>query len=736
MSFANPLPWWAFTLVGAALVFVAWRVYRRVDVPPLRRYGLVTLRSVTLIFIVVILMRPVARSTQADAGDAIVPILVDTSRSMGIEDADRARRIDRAREIVAGRLLPALGPRFQVELLGFGEGLTALAPGELTATQRRSDLAAALTGVRERYRGRAVAGIVLLSDGGDTGGATDVAAAAGPPVFPLGIGAAEISRDREILSVTAVEAVLDDSRVDLAVTAVSHDVKPEPIELRLLENGRPIEVRRVTPAAENTPVREVFKVSPGAGTPTVYSVEVPRFDDELVPENNVRSVLVQPPARKRRVLLVEGAPGYEHSFLKRAWAVDPGLEVDSVVRKGRNEQGRDTFYIQAVRSRSQALEAGYPTRIEDLFHYDALVLANVVGHQLTRRQLDMTRAFVARRGGGLLVLGARSFLQQGLLDTPVEEVLPLDLTDRGGAGVPSAEARGLNRVSVTSAGEAHPMMQLAPALEESRKRWEAVPALASIAPLGGPRPGATVLAVTSGPGGAPRALAAVQRFGEGRAMAFTGEAAWRWRMMLPAADRSYDTFWRQAVRWLALPASDPIDVSAPPGPVPGETVPLQVMVRDDAFEPLRDVEVEARIMMPDGRLERLPARPDRESAGSGRFVAGFRPEQAGVYRVIAEVRRGTTLLGSASTHFLVGGADPEMSDPRLNERVLQRIASASGGRVITADQGAALTRELEALVPMAALSVRRDLWHTAWCFGALLALLGAEWILRRVWGLR
>ena len=167
------------------------------------------------------------------------------------------------------------------------------------------------------------------------------------------------------------------------------------------------------------------------------------------------------------------------------------------------------------------------------------------------------------------MLGARSFLQQGLADTAIEEVLPLSLHDRTGGVLPAVDAQGVNRVTLTTQGEAHPVMQLGPAADDSLKRWGTVPPLASIAPLGGPRPGATVLAVTSGAGGTQRALVAVQRFGDGRSMIFAGEAAWRWRMMLPATDRSYDTFWRQAVRWLALPATDPIAIAVPPGAAAG-----------------------------------------------------------------------------------------------------------------------------------------------------------------------
>ena len=486
--------------------------------------------------------------------------------------------------------------------------------------------------------------------------------------------------------------------------------------------------------------------------------------DELVPENNARSVLVQSPSRPRRVLLVEGAPGFEHSFLKRAWASDPGLEIDSVVRKGRNEQGVDTFYIQAAQSRSDSLAAGYPATREALFRYDALVLANVEGHQFSRSQLDATRSFVSERGGGLLVLGARSFLRQGLAGTTLEDVLPLDFNERGstalgasvrggasleasapgGAALDSegVAAKGVNRVSLTAAGVSHPVMQLAAGADDTRKRWEAVPALASVAPLGGPRPGASVLAVTSGPGGTPRALVAVQRFGEGRSMIFTGEASWRWRMLLPAADRLFETFWKQALRWLALPAGDPIQLTVAPGAGPGDAVRLRVGVRDAAFQPVKNATVDVRVTSPDGAVESLRAVPetnrevDTGKASEGHFVATVRPEQPGVYKVSADVRQGTASVGTATTSVLVGGADMEMADPRLNEAYFERLAAASGGAVLSDDQLPGLAGMLKAALPGAALAVRRDLWHTGWSFAAILILLGGEWMLRRRWGLR
>lgn len=737
VGFANPLPWWGVVVALVAAAALSWHAYRGFAPWPGRRYALSALRFATLLLLVLVLMRPVSQATSGDARDVVVPVLVDTSRSMAIEDADGERRIDRAREFLTQTLLPRLGERFQVEVLAFGETVTVAEPGALAPTARRSDLAGALAAARERYRGRPVAGVLLLSDGGDTSGVMELSAAESmlPPVHAVGFGSADAGQDREVLSVTAADAVLDGARVDLAVSAIAHGSR-DAVELGLLENGRPREVRHVRPPADGSPIRELFQVSPPAGAATIYTVEIPPAPGELVPENNRRSVLVQPPSRARRVLLVEGAPGFEHSFLKRALYGDRSLEVDAVVRKGKNEQGRDTYYIQAAQSRSEALTSGFPHDRASLFAYDAIVLANVGGDQFTGDQLESMREFVRRRGGGLLVLGAQSFLGRGLAGTPVEDALPVLLDRRGDATMPAGSSLGENKLSLTGAGLDHPVTRLGGTPEESRKRWEELPALASAAAVGSPRPGAEVLAVASA-GGAARPLVAVQRYGEGRSMVFTGEAAWRWRMMLPTSDTTYETFWRQAVRWIALGATDPVAIHPVSAAGPGDEVAIRTSIRDRAFNPVRDADVQVRVVAPDGKLTEIGAAfANREGPDSALFTGMFTPEGPGLHRVTVTARRGKEAIGTATTTVLIGGADTEMADPRLNLHLLERIAASTGGRVMTTDDVDPLLAALQAATPAAALAVRRDLWHNGASLLLIIGLLTSEWLLRRKWGLR
>ena len=734
MQFALALPSWMLLLIAAGIGLIAWASYARaIGALGRRRHAaLVGLRALTLLLLVICLLRPVRVVPPTGDTDAVVPILLDASRSMGLSDVDGRARLDAARQLLQ-EMQPALQQRFRTEVWTFGNRLAPLEADSVSATHAHSDLSGALRALRERYRERRVAGVLVFSDGGDTG--TEEAAAlvqdGAMPIYAVGLGAPAVDADLEVIDVSAGEVALAESSVDLTVAAVRRG-SAAPFDIRILENGKPIDVRPVTPAADGSPVRAVFTVSPPRDTAAVYTVEIPSAAGESVIENNRRSVLLEPPGRRRRILMIEGAPGFEHAFIKRALMTDSGIELDSVVRKGRDARGDATYFVQADGARAPRLATGFPQERAALYEYDAVILANLEGDALPRAQLQMLADFVDARGGGLLVFGARSFAQQGYAGTPLDDVLPLQLTGRG-TGVVRASAAAGSRptVRLTSAGQAHPVMRLDGTPDSMEKRWAALPALAGVTALGGLRPGAEALALVSGPDGL-RPLVAVQRYGQGRSMLFAGEASWRWRMQMPSTDRSYDMFWRQAGRWIA--GSAPPRVASTIVPAAAGRTTIAVDVRSDEFMPVADADVPLRITHPDGHVEEASARI--ADARTGRYAAEFAFEAPGIYRVAATATRGGEPLGTHDRWLLIGGSDPEMADPRLNEDVLRRVAAASGGTYLRAADAGRLPALLAASAPAPASPRLEELWHTPWMFALVVLLLGTEWVLRRRWGLR
>jgi uncharacterized membrane protein len=739
MRFAVVLPWWGYLLSFGAALALGWLAYARV---PIRirtgqRLGLSALRALTLIALVAILLRPVVMVPPAVANNSLLPVLIDVSRSMRLQDGGGASRLERARALVRD-LQGQLGKEYRLEFLTFGETLAVANDlDHLAATARRSDLSGAMADLSERYKNDRLAGVIVLSDGGDTAAqelrsTRDIDV----PVMTVGVGDPSMPRDREVVNLTAGEPLLPGASIDVSVSATSNGYGKEPIELRISANGRPLEVRRVTPSAEGAPVHAVFTVSPEPGVPTVYTVQIPEAGGEVATENNARSVLVPPQTAKRRLLVVEGAPGFDHTFLKRALSDDPGLEVDAVVRKGQNDDGRDTYYVQAAPSRMAALSSGYPSKRSELYAYDGVIFGNVEADFFTRDQLALTNDFIATRGGGLLVLGARSFARQGLAGTALEEALPIDLTERrstitlASAEVPIVEP---NTPALTTDGALHPATRLAVTPDENRQRWSSLPTLASVAPVGGTRPGAQVLAVALTAGGTPQPLIATQRYGQGRSLVFAGEASWRWRMLRPAEDTSYETIWRQLARWITAGAQGPVTIGALSPAVAGITDRISIVVRDEDFQPVSNAEVAVMLTAPNGEKRQMPAA--LSGPQDGRYTVASRFDQPGVYRVDATATRDGVRIGTASRPVLVGGVDLEMTQPRLNDAVLRRLAAESNGRYLAAgdaDQLPSLLRESRA---EAGTPEMRDLWHNGWSLLAIVGLLAAEWVARRRVGL-
>src|SRR5712692_8752430 len=118
MHFAYPFPWWLAVILAALIAGLAYLEYRRPLSPltPTRRGLLVGLRVAALAALVLFLFRPIAILPPASSRDAIVPVLVDVSRSMRLGDADGQTRIARASAVLRNDLLPKLGAHYDTQL--------------------------------------------------------------------------------------------------------------------------------------------------------------------------------------------------------------------------------------------------------------------------------------------------------------------------------------------------------------------------------------------------------------------------------------------------------------------------------------------------------------------------------------------------------------------------------------------------------------------------------------------
>src|SRR6266545_5080294 len=122
MHLAYPLPWWLAVLLAAGIGAAAFFEYRRPLAPLTRRRRgvLAGLRVAALGALVLFLFRPIAILPPSGSRDAVVPVLVDVSRSMRLADADGQTRLARANALLKAELGLPLTTRFKTEIYAVG----------------------------------------------------------------------------------------------------------------------------------------------------------------------------------------------------------------------------------------------------------------------------------------------------------------------------------------------------------------------------------------------------------------------------------------------------------------------------------------------------------------------------------------------------------------------------------------------------------------------------------------
>jgi uncharacterized membrane protein len=777
--------WLSAAVAGLVVLLLLWS-YRDARMGGLRWLCLL-LKTLGVAALGFCLLEPLWSGQKVRPGSNLFAIVADNSQGMRIKDRGLSRtRGEEVRELLdpqRASWLEEVEANFETRRYFFDARLQATKDySELQFDGRSSALGSSLRTLAERYRGRPLAGILLLSDGNatDLRGVPDLSGL--PPIYPVVIGRTDVIRDVAVQQARVSQTAFEDAPVTLQSEVIANGYSGASITAQLLDSaGKQVAEKSQRSRREQDTVSFRFQFKPEKPGLSFYRFRVrtksevkasnePEGSEEATLANNNRVVVVDRGRGPYRILYVAGRPNWEFKFLNRAVQEDEQIQLVGLIRVARREpkfnflgragetsnplyrgfgnQGREEVerYDQPVLVRLNTrdeveLRNGFPRTPEDLYGFHAVIIDDLEAEFFSADQAALLQKFVSERGGGLVMLGGMETFQQGKYQrTPIGDMLPVYL-DR----IESSNAPGPVKLELAREGWLEPWARLRDNENDENKRLQSMTPFQVLNRVREVKPGASVIGKVTDAGGRNYPALVIQRFGRGRTAALMIGDLWRWGMHDAESHRDMDKAWRQFIRWLVTDVPNRVDLVVEPAKErPDEAVALQVRVRDEKFQPLDNAEVRLEVqpmMIEDpGVIDtatnaiHLVAEPALTEAGL--YQVQYVPRLTGGYKASATVTNSSgERVGQAEAGWNTDLAAEEFRSLTPNITLLQEIARQTGGEVVAADKLDQFARTLPHKHAPIMEASTFPLWHTPLLFAFALACFLAEWGLRRWKGL-
>jgi hypothetical protein len=725
----QPVLWWPLIAVCGAglLALVVWAYATTLGTQSgTWRWLAFWLRMASLALALAAMLRPSLVFTETRRQSASLLLLYDNSRSMLVADAWDGLPRWRAMNQTLARSrdsLKRLQELLEIREYQFDSKLAERVGENEPPTGNSTALGDVLREAINKAPGR-VAAAVLLSDGVNTAGTPPLGVAQsfkdfGVPLFTVGFGqatAVDASRDLALRTIAAGPTVFEKNKLTVSGELESRGFPGSPVNVKLLFDGMQADSRSIElPQADGHTKLELSYVPtlPGEHKVTLSVSEPDAKRGELVDSNNTISTFVTVLKGGLRVQFLDGGlEAWESQFIRKALDKSPDIKVD----------------FQWVRDDRALTDGPLSAALFDRTLYDVFLLRDIPRSKIPAQALERLQKAVESGAGFAMLGGRQSFGPGGFAGSPVATILPVSIHP----GDRPVERSLLMRP--TAQGLGHFVMRLG-SEADAATIWESLLPLDGASTFTEVKGQARVLAES--PDGLP--LVVAQDFGQGRTMALAGDSTWHWHLKSEQSLRHHRRLWRQIILWLARKEqageSHVWIELAKRRVAAGEGLDVVAGAEDEQGNAITDGEFDATVTPPGGTAVPLKLAPQGE-----RMRATFwGTEKAGDYEIAVTVRRRGQELGPPRhAKFLAFEDDSELAAPAADIALLKQMAETTpGGEYVPPER---LPEFLSSLAKKDLhLEIDRltqlRLWDNPYFFLLFVALLTAEWALRKWKGL-
>jgi hypothetical protein len=612
-------------------------------------------------------------------------------------------------------------------------------------------------------RNSPIAGIVVISDGGQNAGvspelAVEMARQARPPlnIHTIGVGSERRPATVRVYDFKVPARAYPGDRYTVTGFVQGQGLAGRTVQVELLSRegpagkdprergkGQRIDGRPITLAGDGEILPVKFELSSEkTGRRTLcFRVQAPPGDTS--PLGKFLEAEVEVVDRKNHVLLLAGGPMRDYQYLRTLLYRDRTTTVDILLQSGQ----------EGISQEANKILDEFPAQRDELYAYDCIVGFDPDWKALGPGQVDLLESWVGDQGGGLIVVAGpvhNGRAVEGWIQDPekvkIRNLYPVEfhryLSARTSMTYAASEPWPLE---FTREGAEAEYLWLGETAAASARAWADFPGVFGFCPVRGPKPGATVLARFSDPrtaqAGKQPVYFAEQFYGSGRVFYMGSGEMWRLRRVETTAFEQLYTklirhvsqgrLLRQSTRGVLLVGQDHYLV--------GSTVEVRAQLTNSRLDPLGLPGVSLQVSRNGGVPTGVKLLADPSRAGT--YLGQFPVLKEGEYRLELPIPESREEVLTRSVHVVMPKLEEE--NPQRNTAILRQIAAKTDGTyypdltaALAASTPDALVAKLEGRSLTEVVPVAPDpKWEEDWLRWMMIALCGAlclEWLIRRL----
>ncbi|YCM42591.1 hypothetical protein V2O64_14865 [Verrucomicrobiaceae bacterium 227] len=678
-----------------------------------RNFLLTTLRLLGVLAVVSLLLR-------FSEEEIIVPpsversflVAIDRSASMAEDDVEGITRFEHARQIVENAGLLSDEAKSLVRFHLFDDSPQPIDPAMLETITPDHDHTFFHSSLRQLFRthqGPPPSALLIISDGHDLEGippgqTARLAHDRDCVIYGLPVGATGSARDVSIRIAGFHPYTFRKQMTRLAANIRTIGCPRETLVIDLLREGKLIDSKRLQTGDASFHEIE-FLVSEDDPGQYEYTFKVQPVSNEAQTSNNTAINYINVLNEKIRVLMLEGSPYWDTTFLRRSLARNDKLDVDALIRFTPDR-------VRGVRSNPERANMDFttPGKVADFLPYKVVILGKQVHEILGEDGIKAMEEWVDQHGG--IVIFARGQAWENLPDTGL---VPITWSQQSSPA----------RLEISTAALSVPPFRLL----HQRTATDQLPEIISYQAEGDPKTLAESYVNTT----TRNSGVVFRRFGSGQTLSLGVGDLWKWVFNKDAEfdNNLYDLFWDQLVLWMlsnggVTPGDDYTFQTNTANLATGEKITFTLSL--NGLDPPQTPPTVTVTHQEEQAAVLALAPNDNGSA----YTATFTPRADGRHLAAVTFPNGR----KATARFMAFIEEIERTETTTDPAYLKQLAIASGGRLVKAEEikdlFANILREAN---PMNERTRLNPLWDKTWVLFAITFLLALEWFLRRRWGL-